>query len=239
MNLIFITFGSHGNYIDAAKRLITQAKQLNIFTQTILYTPNFLINQPAFWDKHSNFILKNPRGFGYWLWKSYIIKKTMEKMNDNDILLYLDCGCELSFNKKNNLLDCINIVKTDKIVGTLCCIEREWNKMDLLVKLDMNKNNYLDTPQRQGGTNLFLVCKETRNLVNEWYDVGCDYHNIDDSPSIIKNINCFKEHRHDQSIFSLLTKKYNLFSKTTLDNAIHCIKNRTGTSRVLMGLQIN
>ena len=40
-------------------------------------------------------ITKNPRGYGYWLWKSYIIKKTIEKMSDDDILLYLDCGYEI------------------------------------------------------------------------------------------------------------------------------------------------
>ena len=230
--MIFITFGSHDNYLDAGNRLINQAKQMNIFTETILYNGEYLQKDSEFWNKHGNFITNNDRGYGYWLWKSYVIKKTMENMNDGDILLYLDCGCELSVNSKNKLLECMNVVKTDKIVGTTTCVEREWNKMDLLEKLDMNKNEYLNTAQRQGGTNLFLVCKETRVLVNEWYEISCDYHYIDDSPSIIQNLNCFREHRHDQSIFSLLTKKYNIFSKTNLDNAIYIIRNKTGESRI-------
>ena len=40
---------------------------------------------------------------GFWLWKPFIIKKTMENMNDGDVLLYLDCGCELDNNKKDDL----------------------------------------------------------------------------------------------------------------------------------------
>ncbi len=36
--IYFITFGSHDNYIDAAKRLILQAENLNIFDKIILYT---------------------------------------------------------------------------------------------------------------------------------------------------------------------------------------------------------
>ena len=36
-----------------------------------------------------------------------------------------------------------------------------------------------------------------------------NYHLIDDSPSIEANFSCFKENRHDQSIFSILSKLYN------------------------------
>jgi hypothetical protein len=232
MNIKFITFGSHGKYIDAANRLINQAKQLNIFTETILYTPEYLRNDNEFWNKHRDFINKNSRGYGYWLWKMYIIKKTMENMEDDDILLYLDCGCELGVDKKTKLLECINIVKTDKIVGTTICVEREYNKMDLLVKLNMVDYNYLNTPQRQAGAILFSVCRETRNFVNEWYILSCDYHNIDDTPSKEKNLDDFIEHRHDQSIFSLLTKKYDMFSKTSLYNAVYYIRNKTGKSLI-------
>lgn len=232
MNIIFMTFSSHDNYIDAGNRLINQAKQMNIFKETILYSAENLQKDSEFWSKHATFIRNNPRGYGYWLWKSYIIKKRMENMADNDILLYLDCGCELSIGRKDKLLECINIVKTDKIVGTTTYIEREWNKMDLIEKLRMNKNEYLDTNQRQAGANLFLVCKETRLLVNEWYEISSDYHNIDDSQSIMTNFKCFKEHRHDQSIFSLLTKKYNIYSKTNLEDAIYYTRNKTGDSKI-------
>ena len=124
-------------------------------------------------------------------------------------------------------------MKTDKIVATSIFLEKQWTKMDLLIELDMNKDEYLNSGQRQGGVILFLVCKETRQLVNKWYEIGSDYHYIDDSPSLSKNLDCFKEHRNDQSIFSLLTKKYNLFSKsTTLNNAVHILRNKSGISKI-------
>jgi hypothetical protein len=157
MNIVFITFGSHDNYIDAGHRLINQAKRMNIFKEIILYSPEYLQKDVDFWNKHGTFIINNHRGYGYWLWKSYIIKKTMENMADGDILLYLDCGCELSFTRKDKLLECINIVKTDKIVGSPTPhIDRNWNKMDLIEKLGMNKNEYLNTAMRQSGANLFF-----------------------------------------------------------------------------------
>lgn len=228
----FITFGSHANYVDAGNRLVNQANQLNIFTECRLYRGEHLMHS-EFWNQHSNFINHNRRGFGYWIWKSYIIKKNMEEMNDGDVLLYLDCGCELDEKCKKEMLKCIEIVKTDKIIGSplKIQIEKDWCKMDLIEKMKMNKDN-INTTQRQGGVNLFLVCPETRQLVNEWYELCCDYHNIDDSPSIIPNVHTFSEHRHDQSIFSLLTKKYNLYSNHIIDNAIYCNRNTSGVSRI-------
>ena len=82
MNIVFITFGSH-HYIYPATRLINQAKKMNIFKETILYSPEYLHNDPEFWTNHETFFNNNRRGYGYWLWKIYIIKKTMEKMADN------------------------------------------------------------------------------------------------------------------------------------------------------------
>jgi len=110
----FITFGSHNEYIDAGKRLIEQAIGLNIFNHATLYTGDCLKNDTSFWSKHGEFIDKNPRGYGYWLWKPYIIKKNMERMKNGDILLYLDSGCEIDSREKVFLLDCITLVKRIK-----------------------------------------------------------------------------------------------------------------------------
>ena len=101
--------------------------------------------------------------------------------------------------------------------------------MDLILKLDANDDEYINTMQRQAAVILFLVCDETRNLVNEWYELSCDYHLIDDSPSIAPNSDIFIEHRHDQSIFSLLTKKYKIYSDKSI-SSIEIARNRTGNS---------
>jgi len=232
--MYFITFGSHANYIDAAIRLCNQAYPFKLFTTITAYTGAYLKKDNLFWKQHGAFITKHKRGFGYWLWKPYLILKTMNQMKDGDILLYLDCGCELDLSEKKYLLDYIEIVKKDKIIGCdTKCLEKVWNKHDLIEFLDMNKDEYLNTNQHQAGALLIFVCDETRKLINEWYMVACDYHSIDDSPSILPNCPEFKEHRHDQSIFSLLTKKYNLFSTTCIDT--YCIKymrNRSGTTKL-------
>jgi len=228
----FITFGQ-GYYIEAGNRLLKQADALKLFDKTTLYTDAHLKQDGQFWNTHGSFIEQNRRGYGYWLWKPYLIKKTMEQMKDNDLLLYLDSGCEIDIREKEYLVEMFELVKQDYIVGTFTQIEGCWNKMDLILKLDMNDDKYLYTKQRQAGALLFLVCDRTRHLVNQWYDIASEYHMIDDTPSINTNVSCFRDHRHDQSIFSLLSKKYNLYSIISLTNA--CIKydrNKSGISKL-------
>jgi hypothetical protein len=226
----FITFGSHNNYIEAGMRLVRQANNLEIFNNIKLYTLDDLKNNNKFWTTHKDFIENNSRGFGYWLWKPFLIKKTMDELKDGDTLLYLDCGCEIDSSERYYFLECLEIVKTDLIVGTLgkTCVENSC-KMDLLLKLDMNKDKYLKTIMHQAGANLIYVCPNTRKLIDEWFELCCCYHLIDDSDSINKNLNSYEEHRHDQSIYCLLTKKYNLYS--VIDLGYKCIKynrNRSG-----------
>lgn len=71
----FITFGSHSNFIDTGKRLIKQVTDINLFTETKLYSVDDLKNDIDFWNRHNIFISNNKRGYGYWLWKPYIILK--------------------------------------------------------------------------------------------------------------------------------------------------------------------
>jgi hypothetical protein len=44
--------------------------------------------------------------------------------------------------------------------------------------------------------------------MDEWYKHSCNYHLITDHHSVLPNADGFIEHRHDQSLFSLLMKKH-------------------------------
>jgi len=90
MRTNLITFGSHGSYIDAVSRLVRQANALNIFTEVKGYTAEYLQDDEYFFNKHVSFINNNRRGFGYWIWKPYIIKQWMDKMEDGDVLFYIE-----------------------------------------------------------------------------------------------------------------------------------------------------
>jgi len=73
------------------------------------------------------------------------------------------------------------------------------------------RNNIKNTPQVWGG--LILLRKEFNPLrfIGEWLTYAQDDRIITDSPNVFSsNDAIFKEHRHDQSILSLLCKKWGI-----------------------------
>jgi hypothetical protein len=71
-----------------------------------------------------------------------------------------------------------------------------------------HNESIIETEQLVGGIYVIRKCQHTVDMVNEWYDGCCNYNLIDDSPSSIPNDPSFNENRHDQSIFSVVRKKY-------------------------------
>jgi hypothetical protein len=104
--------------------------------------------------------------------------------------------------------------------------------MDLIMELDMLEDRHMNSLQRQGGANMYYVCDKTREFVQQWYELACNYHFIDDSPSVLPNFPDFQEHRHDQSIFSLLTKKKGLYSPHGLGPVVRILRNISGVSKL-------
>ena len=209
--LYFITFGCK-TYFRSVVRLCEEVKQLNIFDEIIGYGDTDLKKDILFWGTHGNFIKHNKKGYGYWLWKSYLNKKLLEKINNNDIVLYCDAGCKINNNEDSikRLNEYIEIVKnSDKgiLSFSLDLKEQAWTKMDLFECLNCY-DDLKETNQLVGGIFIYKKCEHTISLINKWYETSSIYHLIDDSKSILKNNEDFKQHRHDQSIFSLIRKKY-------------------------------
>ena len=234
-NIYFVSFGGYSiNYIEAVERICDQAKKFNIFKEIYKYTDRELSDDNEFWLKHSNFILNNPKGYGYWLWKPYIIMKTLEKMNDDDILLYCDAGCELNIKNLNNFNLLLNRTNNKLIIGTSAISnDIRYTKMDINKYLNLLDYDILNINHMQATTLMIKKCDIIVSLINEWYNICSNNYNlIDDSPSIEKNYDNFHENRHDQSIFNILIKKYNLLNyDMEIDNSpILTCRNRSGIS---------
>lgn len=150
-------------------------------------------------------VLDQPRGAGYWLWKPYIINKTINKLNDGDVLIYSDAGIRL-INDPKSVIDRMN---EDIFFFSNGWRHVEWCKADCMkainhwVRLDDFKQ-----PQVQASVIFFKVCDNTKRFVKEWL-LWCQMPGlIDDSPSQLANFQTFADHRHDQAILTCLQIKY-------------------------------
>lgn len=168
-------------------------------------------------DIDDNFYLTNKeifdaeRGAGYWLWKPYIINKTINKLNEGDILIYSDAGVRLISDPK------AIIHRMDDFIFLFSngWPHVEWCKADVIDKI-LGKLFPLTSPydlisfkQVQASVIFFKVCDATKRFVKEWL-LWCQMPGfIDDSPSKEPNYPTFAEHRHDQAILTCLQIKHN------------------------------
>jgi len=152
-------------------------------------------------------ILCQQRGGGYWLWKPYFINKVLAEMADGDYLFYCDSGA-FYINSIDHLIKEMDLNNNDIMLFESPLIEREWSNRFLINALDMACDKHLNSNQIVGGYILLRKSKESVDFMREYLqlctveDYVTDCKNQDDEEAI--------DHRHDQSILSLLAKKKNL-----------------------------
>jgi len=174
--------------------------------------------EPNFIDTHQE-IFTYKRGGGYWIWKHHIVLKHLHLINEDDTLVYFDGGCKLynTSTARAHFAEYVDIVQKDP-KGILAfeldgLPEHHWTKQSMVTYLEAryttNLSQHMLSNQRVGG--IFFVRKTpfSVNFFTEYAEIIADDDTVlldskeHESPS-------FKEHRHDQSLFSLLTKIYNV-----------------------------
>ena len=115
MKKYFISFGNK-NFKHQLGRICDEAKEIGWFNEVIGYTPSKISN---FIDSHKEFFNKNPRGFGYWIWKPYIILEQLSKINDDEYVLYTDAGSKIFPHRKAKFEDNLRMLneKLDLIIS--------------------------------------------------------------------------------------------------------------------------
>ena len=215
METYFLTFGDSVRYGGALQRCEKQAKEFGIFSDVYSVDENDLMkNFSSFWESHKDFMLGNRRGFGYWIWKSYLISELLENIPEDSIIFYMDSGCQLNPKGMNRFKEyCDYTMEYGGLVFNLNLPELQWTKSDTYHRVFGELSDDVTEMQHVGGINFFKNTPKTLKFVKEWQQICCEdnYHYIDDSPSTKQNHDMFKEHRHDQSVFSLLIKKYGNF----------------------------
>ncbi len=200
-----LTFAT-AEYREAAERLKYSA--MPFFTWTEIETPASL---PArFFKEHSQHF-EHRRGFGYWLWKPHIIARRLAMMEPEDVLMYCDSQCVIEADPK----PLFDLAAANGGIG-LFHQKREGHKNSTWTRGDCFRLMGCDEPRYWTGDNLastFSVWRGTdraRAFVNEWLKWCENFQVVSDAPSTTPNKPDFKDHRHDQSVASLLAIKHDI-----------------------------
>ena len=213
----------------SAERFKEQAKKMNLYNSINLYTYDDLN------EDFKNYVkelinLGKVRGYGYWVWQTYIHQSILSKMADGDIYHWCDVGCHFNLNGKNRLKEYFEFVsnyekgflgfeyksldnKKFKNYTFPNYLEYQYTKEDLFKYFDVQNNQKItNTPQVWGGS-FFLrkspvaikIMQNHFNITRNRFDL------IDDDETKFKlpSRNGFISHRHSQSVLSILAKLEN------------------------------
>ncbi|MDI9356854.1 MAG: hypothetical protein QM536_07535 [Chitinophagaceae bacterium] len=162
-----------------------------------------------FYKQHLD-IFQNTKGFGYWLWKPFFISEVFRKLSPDDVLLYMDAGIECI----DSLHPLISLCQKNDIIcfGNGNNFNAEWTKMDCFVRMNTNTSKIKNAIHCDGSIILFKKTEFSELFIIKWLSYCSEKPLISDDTNIYikKNSIFFKEHRHDQSIFSILAHQYNV-----------------------------
>lgn len=208
--IYFITYGDQ-RFKKSKKRLTAQAKLFDFD-----YVKAFGFN-----DISADYIIKTEpfirsiKGGGFWLWKPYIFHKTFHIMKDGDVLLYLDAGFELNIKGRKRFFEYIDLLDNNKGVLSFYLPglkEKQYTNNEVFRYFEMEFSNTIyDSFQMVGGCILLRKNELSKKLIDDFFDVAVK------RPDLFSDVHNdqtkredFISHRHDQSVFSVLRKKYGL-----------------------------
>ena len=234
MKIYFITYGS-GSFKYSSKRVFKEAKSLGFFAKIFVFSekdlPLVIKSSPLF---------NNGKGGGFWLWKPYFIDKILNEINEGDIIVYSDAGNELLNSSKWK--DYFNLLES---YDSIFFQYREnfdygWNKfnpkynespklkfwtkknaVDHFKNLFLSDDEWLEKSKILAGLIIIKKNKNSENLIKEWLDnmiffpqIVCDLFENEKQ----NQIDGFSQHRHDQSILSILVRCYQKCNKILILN---------------------
>lgn len=199
-------------YRLAARRLAREARSSGVFSDIKIYNRERVLQEIAPGNKElADFISAKHRGFGYWLWKPLILEHELSrKPEDFEFVAYLDVGCSINITPESSsrLMEYCTLAQTN---GALVFhmdgfIEKEWTKRAAIEYFEAS-SEMASSYQRLATIMMLPNSSFARQLVSTWLRAAnVDQHALLTDDLSRNEIEGFRNHRHDQSLWSLATK---------------------------------
>lgn len=206
-DLTCVTFGTRK--FSQARR-----KHLQSFTRfgcnrVLSFDENSLVAQQA--RSENPEIFTHKRGYGYWLWKPYVIEAAMDATAVGSPILYTDIALELVASIQPLL---IHSKGQDVCVfrNSGGALQRCYTKRDAFILMDADSPEFWNDEMVCGTYILFHNTEKARAFVRQWKRFMRDPRILTDVSGAceLQEFPDFVAHRHDQSILSILATKHKL-----------------------------
>jgi len=201
---------ANSEFKNKRKWNVFTGKHIAGFDAVLKYSPEDINTENL--DFTDDSFLKT-KGYGNYFWKSIVINDALKRINEGDYLFYADSGSVFI----RSIKPLINYLK-EKNESILCfkfpLIEKQWTKRDAFVLMNCDYPEYTETSQVLGGFILMKKNKTSVDFIKKFQEYCSDIRIISDNENQMEKPNYpeFVEHRHDQSILSLMVKKYKILT---------------------------
>ncbi len=184
-----------------------------------------IANHISFYDKDlfktdfyrkNKLVLDNPKGAGFWLWKPYYIKQALKKIDDGDLLFYVDAASifiedpapifKIAEENERGIvafdtrpLTNKKFCRRDAFKNLNLDYEKFWNCWHVIGTMLLIKKNAFSVAFID---EWLQACENPFSLVNN--------NNSNDYKTESEELEGFIDHRSDQSMLTLIVNKYDL-----------------------------
>jgi hypothetical protein len=211
----FTTYGDHV-FAKAKHRIAMQAAESGVFNVIRTFDREAFVNWADGVGISKNYTSAK-RGGGFWLWKPWVIWNVLEEMSEGDILVYADAGCHILRSGSQRFYEYFDMVSNDPFSVLAFSLQPDlevhWTTEAILSYFNAS-NSVRYSPHLMATAVVMRKCKSTRQLIDAWLQVAIqrpdlfsDDHNIASKNAFSSQTgHCFRDNRHDQSVFSVLRK---------------------------------
>jgi hypothetical protein len=253
MRKIFLTFGDGSEGLrQAAQRLAMQARATGWFDEIHVYDLSSIATlDGTWWRSNESFVRRNPRGLGYWIWKPKIIYEALRTLSSGDVVVYADAGYEININGTPRFQAYLETARVKGFLGFLLSQTiGQYTKGDTLGRFGVGVSSSLcGYQQHHAGLIIAARSELTVEVSRYWAEVCCEEGGLylDDRLSVRPSCSNFIDHRHDQSILSLIFWLLNVAVSLPIEDywpefwaagayptnyPFHAMRNKTGVARI-------
>lgn len=190
----------------AARRLSRELKNFPFESEVRTYTNRDLDRKfPKLLDFIDSNYGRKTRGFGYWIWKPYIINQELSELENEDILVYIDSGCEVVKTADSRVIfeNYIKYAQTNNVLAMkLNASMHEYCEINIARHFGLTSNQFNNLSMISATMLVLTGSLKSRKLVNDWLKCAVENPKLLSGDSTYNGHEGFVAHRHDQSILS-------------------------------------
>jgi hypothetical protein len=156
-------------------------------------------------------IFDHQRGYGYWLWKPYILRDALARVEGDGYVVYLDAGITPIADMRP-WFECMRPHPVAFHAPTEASRLGQWCKRDCFILMDADTPTFWNLRPISAGIQAHRQSEESAALLAAWRHHMHDPRLLTDQANTqgLPNLPGFRGHRHDQSILTILAAQHRI-----------------------------